>query len=175
MTPSQLSAALRRIASQIDASERPDRVLVSRDLRRVVVKLGSYHRTAGSSPHVVVWDELGMVWSDLGTVQIQGGFGDLASAQRSVIEANRAISEEQRGIPFEEDEEEDWTVMSVTHVSDLSKVKPTDHAKGYVTAPDPDEEGDDNPWTATQDFLVGPGYVAVCMTDRHYSIMLLQP
>ncbi len=40
MRPSQLSAALRQIASRIDASRNPSRELVAKDLRRVVAVMG---------------------------------------------------------------------------------------------------------------------------------------
>jgi monomeric isocitrate dehydrogenase len=39
MKPSDLSKSLRQIAAKIDASKRPDRVLVARDLKRVLVAM----------------------------------------------------------------------------------------------------------------------------------------
>jgi hypothetical protein len=41
MNPSQLSRSLRLIASKIDRSKRPDRALVSRDLRRVLANMSN--------------------------------------------------------------------------------------------------------------------------------------
>jgi len=41
MKPSDLSKSLRQIAAKIDASKRPDRVLVARDLKRILVAVGS--------------------------------------------------------------------------------------------------------------------------------------
>jgi hypothetical protein len=38
MKPSELSKNLRTIAAKIDASRKPDRVLVSRDLKRIISK-----------------------------------------------------------------------------------------------------------------------------------------
>lgn len=48
MKPSELAARLRRIASKIEASSKPSRALVSRDLRRVLANMGD-----GAKMHIV--------------------------------------------------------------------------------------------------------------------------
>ena len=48
MKPSDLSKTLRQIAAKIDASKRPDRILVSRDLKRVLAAIGSKSKYDGA-------------------------------------------------------------------------------------------------------------------------------
>jgi len=53
MKPSDLSKTLRQIAAKIDASKRPDRILVSRDLKRI---LAAMTRTATDQSEILTQD-----------------------------------------------------------------------------------------------------------------------
>lgn len=79
MKPSELAARLRRIASKIEASSKPSRALVSRDLRRVLANMED-----GAKMHIVnkgPWGWAGYVVSNPGADLA----GLVAAAEKAAI------------------------------------------------------------------------------------------
>ena len=69
-------------------------------------------------------------------------------------------------------------LKSIKQVPDLSKVTPGDYNKESATDQqekiDEAQQNGTEPPVFTQNFLSGPGWVAVTESDRHFSLVLVQ-
>jgi hypothetical protein len=62
MKPSQLATTLRRIASNIERSRNPDRTLVAKDLKRVIVALAAIPSLVGIQLETNQFNDAGVAW-----------------------------------------------------------------------------------------------------------------
>lgn len=151
MTPSRLAAALRLVASRIEASSRPSRALVGRDLRRILANMGT----------TIVID----TWASE-AVRTSDPAGEIASRIRRHAEEGNELSGED-GEPVEEGDEDRQAALVVSGEIEIDGLLLTQEegSEGVAVGFDSSARAPfAMPWPAPEGAYLGNGDVTVYAT-----------